>query len=181
MRVFGCCLLSFLLFGQPASAQLQPATKDTIAATRYQLPGADCALFPKRANMGYWYNEKTLLSTGRFTPTHAQVITAEKALKTIHLETVYAHQPSSYYADYPKIIAQSLPKYQRQYFGFYNSRHQSCLYINFFIEKWEEAPGTTPHWLCTPIEVADGGAGFWRIFYNLTTQKFYDFSHGLEG
>ena len=180
MRYFGCCLLLFFLFGQPASAQLLPESKDTIA-TRYQLPGADCALFPVGARMGYWYSEENLLSTGRFTPTCAQATAAEEALKIIRLETVYAHQPSSYYAGYPKIIKQRLPKYQRQYFGFYNIQHQPCLYINFFIEEWVEVPGTTPHWLCTPIEVADGGADFWRIFYNLTTHKFYNFSHGLEG
>ncbi|RZK99044.1 MAG: hypothetical protein EOO62_25370 [Hymenobacter sp.] len=166
-------------FLAPASAQVASVLKDTIA-TRVQLPGADCALFPAAANLGSWFG-KDFTQLLRFTPTRAQAAEAEQALPRVHLAKLYQYPVTDYYARYPAIIKQHLSKYQRQYFGFYKAQHQTCLFINFFIEEVEYAPGTLPSWLTHPVQVADGGAGFWHIYYNLTTHKFYNFSHGMEG
>lgn len=179
MRLLLLSLLASSALALPVAAQVPPAPRDTIA-TRYQLPEADCALFPAAASMGTW-NDEHLLKSGRFTPTHEQVATTEKALLAVRLQDVYEHRISGYYADYPAIIKNHLPEYNRQYYGFYNAQHQACLYINFFPGRYEQPSDNNALWLRWPVNVYDGGSGFWRIYYNLITHKFFNFSHNLEG
>ena len=178
MRFLFFSLLAGNLLALPAAAQVLPAPRDTVA-TRYQLPGADCALFPAAASMGPY--SEYIPETGRFTPSREQVTNVEKILPAVRLQDVYERPANSYYADYPGIIKARLAEYNRQYYGFYNLKHQPCLYINFFPGKYEQSDNKDPHWLHWPIYVSDGGAGFWQIFYNLSTNKFYNFSHNLEG
>jgi hypothetical protein len=173
-RVFSHLLHAYFLHGLVAG--LAPAT----IATRYQLLEADCALFPAAASFTP-NGEETVPNTGRFTPTRQQVAMAEKALPTVRLQDIYAAPPLSYYANYPTVIKENLKQYQRQYYGFYNTQHQPCLFINFFIEHYEEVPGQPAIWLRRRIRVYDGGAAFWRVYYNVTTHTLYNFSHNLEG
>jgi hypothetical protein len=182
MRFSLLVLLISGFFAQPTAAHIVPASKDTIA-TRVQLPGADCALFPAAAKMEHAAGEK-LPITGRFTPTLEQVASAEQLLPSVSLATVYAPGagPSgSYYAHYPLSIKWNLSRYQRQYYGFYNSAHQPCLFINFFIQHYEEVPGRPATWLRRRIFFFDGGTALWCIYYNTTTHEFYNFSHGVDG
>jgi hypothetical protein len=179
MRSFFTVLLLVHIYLAPASAQTRPTPKDTIA-TRYQLLEADCALFPAAASFTP-NGEETVPNTGRFTPTRQQVAMAEKALPTVRLQDIYAAPPLSYYTNYPTVIKENLKQYQRQYYGFYNTQHQPCLFINFFVEHYEEVPGQPAIWLRRRIRVYDGGAAFWRVYYNVTTHTFYNFSHNLEG
>lgn len=99
----------------------------------------------------------------------------------VRRQDIYAVPSLSYYANYSAIIQENLKQYQRQYYGFYNPQHQPCLFINFFIERYEEAPGRPATWLRRLVYTHDGGAAFWHIYYNATTKKFYDFSHNVEG
>jgi hypothetical protein len=178
MRYFFCILL---VVGLPifAGAQDHPLPSDTIA-THYQLLGADCALFPAVARLPQ-YLDYWVTRTGRFTPTQQQVAAVEKQLPTAPLEKLYDHRPTSYYVSYPSIIRQNIAKYQLQYFGLYNEAHQPCLFINLFIENVKYEPNTIPGWLIYPIHQYDGGAAYWSIYYNLSTQRFYNFRHNLEG
>ena len=182
MRYLFSLLLATSFLTHSAAAQVVSAPKDTIA-TRVQLPGADCALFPAAAKMEHQMEEE-MPNTGRFMPTRQQVVAVEHLLPSVTLEKVYdpkAGPAGGYYANYPLTIKQSLPKYQRQYYGFYNSAHQPCLFINFFIESYEDVTGRPAVWLYRRIFFFDGGATLWRIYYNLATHKFYNFSHNMEG
>ena len=183
MRLLFFSLLAGSLRALPAAAQTLPAPKDTVA-TRYQLPGADCALFPAAAKMTYRIGED-LMVTERFRPTHRQVRKVEQALPEVELAKFISQLPPSmqqYYVEYPGIIKTNLSKYQRQYYGFYNVQHQPCLYLNFFYEPdVERSSQPIPYWLRAPIEMNDGGPAYWHIFYNLSTHQFYNFSHALEG
>lgn len=179
------CKLLWILVGlltMPSfvAAQDQPAPADTTAQL-LQLSGAACALFPAAARLpdevDYYVTR-----TGRFSPTPQQVAEAEQALPTAPLQQIYERMPSRYYADYPLIIKQNLAKYQRQYYGFYNEKHQPCLHINFFYEpNVERSIIPVPYWLRAPIKMHDGGPAYWRIYYNLTTRQCYHFSHNGEG
>jgi hypothetical protein len=163
-----------------AIAQVASTPKDTVA-TRVQLPGADCALFPAGASFARYLEDDSLV-TKRFTPTRHQVAAAEKALLTVRLQEAYERPVSSYYAQYPAIIKQNLAKYQRQYYGFYNKKNQPCLYINLFYEPYvERSSKPVPYWLRALIYTHDGGPAYWHIYYNLGTRTFYNFSHNSEG
>jgi len=167
------------LINPPVAAQPHSATKDTIAV-HYQLPAADCALFPAAASLPTHIQETTPC-TGRFTPTRPHVVRAERALRKVSLEQVNPEPEASYYAGYPALIKKQLGTYQRQYYGFYNSQHHPCLYINFFLEKVEEPPGQVPRWLRAPIFFYDGGPALWSIYYDVTLRQFYGFRHNSEG
>lgn len=77
-------------------------------------------------------------------------------------------------------IYNNLKKYYRQYYGFYNCQHQPCLYINCFLDD-DVAIGHSydiaPYWLREPVSMLLGGASYWSITFNLTTQEFYDFRY----
>jgi hypothetical protein len=180
---FLCYLLASCLLGKissyPAAAQTPASPGDTIAF-HYQLPAADCALFPAAASLPA-HIVATTTSTGRFTPTRPQVVQAERALRKVSLAQVNPHPETPYYAAYPASLQKQLGVYRRQYYGFYNAQHHACLYINFFIESREEPPGQVPHWLRAPVFFYDGGPALWCIYYDLTLHQFYDFQHSSEG
>jgi hypothetical protein len=169
-QLLSILLLLGLLLQRAAAQQLVPT--DTVA-TRYQLPGADCALFPAGANMnGMFIHPK---HAQRFTPTKEQVVAIEKDLLPAQMRFLAANQPTNATVYEHKCrlrISKTLVKYRRQYVGFYNERQQPCLYINCFpINK------LFPSWLRQLVEVEDGGASFWHIYFNLTTKQFFSFSH----
>ena len=143
--------------GNEPSAQRQqsPARADTVAG-RVQVLGADCGLFPAAARM-------------------------ERALRTLPLHRVPVLTGSRILPSYPFLIHQNLPRYKRQYFGFYNLQRQPDRYVQFFAESVEAHPGYTPRWLREAFQVVDGGAGFWSIKYNWSTHQSYDFETNSEG
>lgn len=161
-------------------AVLPPRSVADTVAQRYQLPGADCALFPAAAALPADVAARTP-HTGRFTPTRQQVAAVEKDLRGVALGKVNAQLESSYYAHYPALIEKQLGMYQRQYFGFYNPQGHPCLFLNFFIERLDEPAGRVPRWLREPVRAYDGGAAFWSIYYDLITRAFYRFQHNSEG
>ena len=172
MRSFFLVLLLSYFFLAPANAQTRPATKDTIA-TRYQLPGADCALFPAAANMSGMFMHPKYAQ--RFTPTKEQVLVIGKDLLPAQMRYLAANQPPNatmYEHEYRVRISKTLTKYRRQYVGFYNEQQQNCLYINCFPRN-----ELYPKWLQQLVKVEDGGASFWHIYFNLATKQFFDFSH----
>ena len=181
MRFLLLSLLVGHLLALPTAAQTLPAPKDTVA-TRYQLPGADCALFPAAAafpenKLGDIYE----LGMQRFTPTQEQVYATEQLLKAIRLDQVsYRYEFTDYYDNYPAIIKKNLANYKRQYYGFYNAAHHACLFINFFTEYKEEIHPPL-YWLHHPVRVYDGGWAFWSIYYDLTDKKFFLYEHNSEG
>lgn len=150
---------------------------------RYQLPGADCALFPAAASfpptpMGDEY--KTGMK--RFTPTQAQIAATEQALLAINFDQIsYRYELTDYYANYPQLIKSHLSNYKRQYYGFYNGQKHLCLFINFFTEYTEEIHGQPMYWLYYPVHVFDGGYGFWSVYYDLTAKKLFLYEHNGEG
>lgn len=167
---FGLLLGGILL--QPAAAQVAPAPKDIIA-TRVQLPGADCALFPAAISLaGAVLSSKP---TGRFTPAKEQVTAIERSLLPAHMHYLATNSPyaGTIYADKAQThIHKNLATYRRQYVGFYNEKHQPCLYINCFPKSIGNS-----YWLQRLLVVDDGGASFWRISFNLATKQFFDFSY----
>ncbi|MBO2010937.1 hypothetical protein [Hymenobacter negativus] len=188
---WACILLVTLLSSctEPAPSGRKPNTssqKDTgrpnTEAVRYQVLDADCGLFPSTAHIPTDDQGNDLPHRGRFTPTKPQVAHLEQALRTLPLARVSVRTGYRIRPSYLVLIQQNLPRYKRQYFGFYNQQGQPCLYINFFPEHFvKEYPGYTPRWLLEPISVDDGGAGFWSIQYNWTTHQFYDLAHNADG
>ncbi|UOQ70079.1 hypothetical protein [Hymenobacter cellulosilyticus] len=179
MRSFLSLLVLLSTFHHLVIAQATPARGDTIA-THYFLPQADCASFPAAAKLRR-YQETLLKDRRRFTPKKTQIVKTEKALAQADLGRINSRPANSYYAEYPVIIKEQLPKYKRQYYGFYNTESQPCLFINFFIEDREESPNRVPSWLTDFRWTYDGGSAYWSVYYNLKTQKFYDFNHNVEG
>lgn len=188
MCLAGTQLLLGLAFTRLAQAQASAAPKDTVA-TRYQLPGADCALFPAAARLPDWLPEKRLASH-RFTPAAPQVAAAETALAMLQLLHVSQGPKTSQDSTYARNITRRLRQYRRQYFGFYNRRKQPCVFINFvggdIAFNGEEAglrpklPGYPPQWLREYLFIGDGGDNHWSICYNLTTGRFYRYWHNLD-
>lgn len=177
------------LLGLPccAAAQGQPSPADTIA-TRLQLPQADCALFPAGARLPAWL-QVTRRQASRFTPAATQAQAAEQALQHLNLLAVNPGSKTSQDSVYAQKISQRLGQYHRQYFGFYNSRKQPCLFINLVADfpfTPEEAglrptpPGYVPYWLQQYLYLGDGGDDHWSIYYNLATKKFYRYWHNLD-
>lgn len=172
MRPYLLALVISSLFVQRLAAQ-QPLPTKAIA-TRYQLPGADCALFP--AAMSSWDGTTQPKPTGSFTPTKQQVVLAESLLAS-HLHFLADTFSTIGYGYGCKEVLKNLPNYRRQYFGFYNSQHEPCLGINSFVaNKFFEFL-----WLQQPIDVEDGGTDFWHIYFNLSTQRFFSFNYNSQG
>ena len=154
-----------------------------VAATRYQRPGADCALFPAGKFIYDITGEDGIVGdsiTGRFTPTKQQVDSIENLLLVLLRNMATSPRfrgKERYYKKYLRPLPKSLKRYRRQYFGFYNGRHQPCLYINFF------TPNVTyVNWLLRTVIVSDGGfmeddsPNLWQVSFNLTTQQLYNFN-----
>ena len=140
-------------------------------AQRYQLPAADCALFPAAAAAN-----PAIGSLGRFTPVAQQVDSAEHALALVTL--AHTDSPSSApepanYAAYHATMKQGLAHYRRQYFGFYNGANHPSLHITFLREADAGA-----FWLQHYVIVYDAGPDYWTICYDLTAKVFYNFEHG---
>ena len=163
-----------------SATQQSPARADTVAV-RHRVLGADCGLFPAAARLPTDEQGLAPPNRGRFTPTLPQVASVELSLRTLPLHRVPTVPGFRVTPRYPLLIHQNLPRYKRQYFGFYNLQRQPCLYLNLFAEHIDEYPGYTPRWLREIIQVEDGGAGYWSIKYNLTTRQFYEFAHNYEG
>ena len=155
-----------------------------IIATRYQRPGANCALFPAVAEF-YPPIEGMTEPTKRFTPTTLQVDEVEDTLPSIKLETLlFDNRPHKYGVEHELEINRRLAQYRRQYYGFYNDEQHPCLFVNFFyfrLDKDKEFatkyPTKTPSWLKYHVLANDGGVLFWFVFYDLTTKRFYNFDH----
>ncbi|MDO7886947.1 hypothetical protein [Hymenobacter cheonanensis] len=167
--------LSFLLWAGSvitplAQAQVLPVRKATVA-TRYQLPGADCALFPAAATLPFYRKNSASLPIERFTPTKQQVALIEKKLtaKSLKLNSFSSHP--FYPPDY-KLVA-----YRRQYYGFYNNQHQPHFYIFFLATNSSEGSAKATNWLNGPVRMPIRGADCWSIKYDVHGEKFYDFIH----
>lgn len=178
MTIRNSVLWVALVGGQIAGAHAQQRNL-RLSAYRCQLPKADCALFPEASELPH-DKDGVIPHTGRFTPTCEQAAKVEQALLTVRLENI-AERQQEYYPRYPVLIKKNLARYHRQYFGFYNVRNQPCLYLSFFWENVQENLGFIPRWRREVIQVEDGGAGFWSVYYNLSTRKFYKFRHNEEG
>ena len=167
--------------GQSALAQAAPA--DTVA-TRVQVLGVDCALFPARATFPRSDTEDDEYKPGmkRFTPTTEQVTATEQALLGVQLDRVKGRiEPNDYYDAYPRIIKKHLKEFQRQYYGFYNQQQHACVFVNFFLEKREVGAPESSVWLTQPITLMDGGWQYWSVYYDLTAHKFFHYAHAEQG
>jgi hypothetical protein len=169
MRLLLLSLLACSALALPVAAQAQLMMNDLLAVP-VKVRGADCALFPAAASMRPYVQNN--LVKGRFTPTSQQVSDAEHLLPV--LKSNYLQSDSSVNYANLNYVQGHLPKYKRQYFGFYNKQRQPCLFINFLGYAHSQ-------WLNRLTYVDDGGNLFWRIRYNLTTHQFYSFSQNGWG
>jgi len=175
MRLLFLSLLASSLLPLPAAGQNQ-LTMNDLMATPAKVRGVDCALFPAAALLDTIELHQSRVKPSRFTPSSQQIEMAERqfaekglaaiAKPTILTDSVLIFIRSNATLSY---INSHLPVYKRQYYGFYNAAYQPCLYINFLEEPKAD-------WLYRHILVLDGGAAFWRISYNLSTQQFYGFA-----
>ncbi|RZJ86349.1 MAG: hypothetical protein EOO60_13540 [Hymenobacter sp.] len=173
MRLF--ILLASILLGLPATAQTQ-LTMNDLMATPIRIRGVDCALFPAAALLDTSELHTARVEPRRFKLTPQQIEIVEKQFAEKGLAAIAR---STFPEDSILILIRSnaalshinnhLAVYRRQYYGFYNTLHQPCLYINFLEEP-------VSGWLYNHIMVMDGGAAFWRISYNIVTHQFYGFS-----
>lgn len=167
--------------GHTPGAPAQPGARADTVARRLQVLGADCGLFPAAAQLLTDESGRAPVHRGRFTPTPAQALRVEHALRTLPLAQVSPLPGHPVTPRYPAYIHQHLARYKRQYFGFYDGRGHACLYVHFFAEQPAEYPGYTPAWLRAPVQPVDGGAGYWSLKYDETTHRFYDFEHNSAG
>jgi hypothetical protein len=97
----------------------------------------------------------------------------EETLQALpHIEAFLNH-PSEV-ADWSKgqikIILSRLKTYRVQFIGV--TRHgKKLIWCNFFPDTKE----VLSYWEKTPVEVADGGASFWQIYYDPTTGQCSNF------
>lgn len=170
MRLLLLSLLASSALALPAAAQVHrypvPAFME---AQHYQLPKADCAIFPAAAAL----DDAVLCSPGRFTPTTQQVDSVESALATVDLSRINSEPESPGYETYPQSIKKQLPQYKRQYFGFYNSLNHACLHITFIKAYLVDA-----FWLQWHEKVFDAGPDYWTVCYDASANVFFGFRHG---
>lgn len=174
------------ILNQSAAAQKKLVAKDPVA-TRVQVLGADCALFPAAARWPAWVGY--LPHRYRFTPTATQAQAAEQALAAVRLLTINPGRKNWQDSAYARRISQRLGQYHRQYLGFYDEQRQPCLFINLLLDTdfdgidigmQPRPPGHVPHWLRAPQAAVDSSWGFWTVGYNLTTHQFFDYWHDLS-
>ena len=122
--------------------------------------------------------------TGRFTPTKQQVDSVESLLPTLLRAMVSSprfHGKERYYKKHLRPLSKNLREYRRQYFGFYNSRHQPCFYINFFNPNSPYIKAFAFNWLLKIVLITDAGfmlddsPNLWQVNFNLMTQQLYNF------
>jgi hypothetical protein len=170
MRLLLLSLLAGSALALPVAAQVHRYPVPAFMQPQhYQLPKADCAIFPAAAAL----DVAALGSPGRFTPTTQQVDSVEYALATVDLNRVNAEPELPGYEAYPQLIKKKLPQYRRQYFGFYNSLNHSCLHITFIKADLADA-----FWLQWREKVFDAGPDYWTVCYDASAKVFYTFEHG---
>jgi hypothetical protein len=177
--------MRFLLF-LLATGLLAHVAVAQVAGTRYQRPGFDCALFPAGKFIYDIAGKDGIVGdslTGRFTPTKQQVDSAENLLPVLLRDVASPHfrGKERYYKKHLRPLPKSLKRYRRQYFGFYNGRHQPCLYINFFNPDSPYVNFFAFNWLLKTVLISDAGfmlddsPNLWQVSFNLTTQQLYNF------
>jgi hypothetical protein len=62
-------------------------------------------------------------------------------------------------------------EYYRQYFGFLGPGGRQRLFVNFF----HTSTALDIDWRITYVQVTDGGAGFWRIQFDLHSKRYQQF------
>ncbi|HET9506120.1 MAG TPA: hypothetical protein VFO93_21450 [Hymenobacter sp.] len=186
MRRFLLALLWLSLFQQLAAAQVAPAPQVPLA-TQVQVRGADCALFPAEKFIYDIAGKNSIVGdsvTGRFTPTKQRVDSVENLLPMLLQAMVISPRfrgKERYYKKHLRPLPKNLKRYRRQYFGFYNSRHQPCLYINFFNPDSPYIKAFGFDWLLKTVLITDAGfmlddsPNLWQVSFNLTTQQLYSF------
>jgi len=171
MRLLLLSLLASSALALPAAAQTQLSMNDLMAVP-VKVRGADCALFPAAALFDTLYLRVSQVKPSRFTPARQQVEATENqlAIEGIRAIRTPLSPPDSVNLAY---IQTHLPGYKRQYFGFYNKKHQACLFIQLF-------ESDNPDWLYHHLVFLDGGPSVWEVCYNLDTQQFYFFGYHSE-
>jgi hypothetical protein len=150
-----------------------PFDKGNTKAEHYQTNDFDCAIFPSK------YKPADLQSVSlkkRFKPTHEEIDEAEAALNT-QLAALNAKQAGQLNGSEPGLnqlsqtAMQNTKGYQRQYFGCINEAGDKILYINCFSSKDDYAKRT---WLNGELVVMGGGSSFWKVKFNLKSQRWFD-------
>jgi hypothetical protein len=96
--------------------------------------------------------------TKRYIPTIETAIQIEKELK------LFIHDTDTFIAD-------SLPMYVKQYFGYVTSVGDTIIYVNCFFDdeiKQED------YWKNSFVKVNDGWHYYFNVKYNLTKKRFFD-------
>ncbi|RZM25514.1 MAG: hypothetical protein EOO88_18995 [Pedobacter sp.] len=150
-------MLPLLLFLLHASLFGQDMKKTTVAQ-HYKTSSFDVAIFPKES--------LDMIPGTRFTPTKEEVLIAENLLAT-QLKKMNTHLENQHNSP---VIHKNLKKYQRQYFGYFDSKGHKILFINSF---WKDE--VYADWLDGRIMVLDGGSYYWQICIDLNSRKLFDF------
>lgn len=126
-------------------------------AENFKTKKFDVAIFPENLKINYIHQK-------RFTPSHEEILKAEKALNT-NLKKIYKSSNKP-------VIYRNLKNYKRQYVGCYDENGKKYLFINaFWIIK-----GEFNYWLNNLVQVDDGGNGFWNIKYYIDEDSLSDIS-----
>jgi hypothetical protein len=134
----------------------------------YKTNDFDVAIFPKTKN-----NEIDLWDSmcGEYAPTKEQVEFIER--KLIKMKAKCSKNDTDNY-----FIATHSAKYGRQYFGYINKNKHKILFINCFcgggFGVWDGPFGVINDMLSGEIDVQDGGSCYWKVCYDLDTDKFFD-------
>jgi hypothetical protein len=99
-------------------------------------------------------------SGNKFTPTHAQIDSAEFALRE-NIKLLSIKAPT---------IAKRYKYYYRQYFGFIDNEGNKVVLINAI------PANKAKDWLKRLISVTDGGSDYWNVKYSFTSRIFSDFN-----
>lgn len=129
-------------------------------AKHYKTSKFDSAIFPA--------NSLDMIPGIRFTPTNAEIDTAESALakdiKTLNTPMINQYRTP--------IIHKKIGKYRRQYFGYLDQSGHKILLINCFYDK---KYNDHVYWLDSKVTVLDGGSYYWSIHFDMNTKKFFEF------
>ncbi len=105
--------------------------------------------------------------SGFWTPTAAQIQAAEKRLAGfIKREAIRDKPRSSQISE----VHRRLPEYRRQYVGVI-SEGQKLILLNAF-PRSDSSDRYFTSWTRVLVEVSDGGASYWKVFYDPRRQKF---------
>ena len=102
---------------------------------------------------GYWEPEKQdILSLERLLPTYMETRTESAAA----------------------LVRNRLSHYRRQYAGFLRADHKT-IYANLFLPEYGV------EWRHQVVMVCDGGAGFWGVEFDVTSQTFVHIAYNGSG